>query len=149
MAESSIWWVAAGIAVALELATATFYLLMIAFGMAVGAIAAHLGAGTSLQMVLAAAAGGASVLVLHYSRKSLIKPIRAEANRDVNMDIGGLVQVDAWAADGTAQVQYRGAAWTVVPQNAALANAGVANSRVLGQHRIVEVSGNHLLVEKV
>ena len=140
MAESSIWWAAAGLAVALELATGTFYLLMIAFGLAVGAVAAHLGAGLSLQMVVAAVAGGALVLVLHYSRKSLVKPARAEANRDVNMDIGGTVQIDAWGADGTAQVQYRGAAWTVAAQD------GI--SRVLGQHRIVEVRGNRLMVEK-
>ena len=140
MAESSIWWAAAGLAVALELATGTFYLLMIAFGLAVGAVAAHLGAGLSLQMVVAAVAGGALVLVLHYSRKSLVKPARAEANRDVNMDIGGTVQIDAWGADGTAQVQYRGAAWSVAAQD------GI--SRVLGQHRIVEVRGNRLMVEK-
>lgn len=140
MAESSIWWVATGLAVALELATGTFYLLMIAFGLGLGAVAAHLGASPSLQMVLAAMAGGASVLVLHYSRKSLVKPVRAEANRDVNMDIGGTVQVEAWSADGTAQVQYRGAAWTVEPQD--------DGSRALGQHRIVEVRGNRLLVEK-
>ena len=37
------WWVAAGIAIAAELGTGTFYLLMIAFGLAAAAIAAHLG----------------------------------------------------------------------------------------------------------
>jgi hypothetical protein len=34
------WWVAAGIAIAAELGTGTFYLLMIAVGLAAGALAA-------------------------------------------------------------------------------------------------------------
>jgi membrane protein implicated in regulation of membrane protease activity len=38
---TTVWWVLAGLAVALELATGTFYLLMLALGMAAGAIAAH------------------------------------------------------------------------------------------------------------
>ena len=45
LSSASLWWVAAGIAVAVELATGTFYLLMIALGLAAAAIAAHLGAG--------------------------------------------------------------------------------------------------------
>ena len=40
---ATFWWVLAGAAVAVELATGTFYLLMIALGLAAGAIAAHLG----------------------------------------------------------------------------------------------------------
>ena len=40
---STFWWVAAGIAVAAELATGTFYLLMMALGLAAAAIGAHLG----------------------------------------------------------------------------------------------------------
>ena len=39
---ATLWWVAAGIVVAAELATGTFYLLMIALGLAAGAVAGHL-----------------------------------------------------------------------------------------------------------
>ena len=46
MAESTIWWLCAGAAVAVELLTGTFYLLMLATGLAAAAVAAHLGAGS-------------------------------------------------------------------------------------------------------
>ena len=39
---STFWWVAAGVAVAAELATGTFYLLMFALGLAAAALAATL-----------------------------------------------------------------------------------------------------------
>ncbi|MDH4106316.1 MAG: NfeD family protein, partial [Gammaproteobacteria bacterium] len=58
MTPATIWWVLAGVAVAVELATGTFYLLMLALGMAAGAIASHLGFGVPLQIVAAAAVGG-------------------------------------------------------------------------------------------
>ena len=46
--SANIWWVAAGLMVAAELATGSFYLLMVAFGMVAGALAAHLGLAGSL-----------------------------------------------------------------------------------------------------
>ena len=42
MADSTIWWLIAGVLVAAELMTGTFYLLMIAIGMASAALAASL-----------------------------------------------------------------------------------------------------------
>ena len=42
LSASTFWWVAAGVAVAVELATGTFYLLMIALGLAGAAVAAML-----------------------------------------------------------------------------------------------------------
>ena len=38
---STWWWIVAGVLVAAELATGTFYLLMVAIGCAAGALAAH------------------------------------------------------------------------------------------------------------
>ncbi|TNF61541.1 MAG: NfeD family protein, partial [Burkholderiales bacterium] len=43
MADSTLWWLMTGAAVVLELLTGTFYLLMLAIGLAAGAVAAHLG----------------------------------------------------------------------------------------------------------
>ena len=45
MADSTVWWLLAGAAVAVELMTGTFYLLMLAIGLAAAALAAHAGAG--------------------------------------------------------------------------------------------------------
>jgi membrane protein implicated in regulation of membrane protease activity len=84
----------------------------------------------------------ATTLLWHFSkarqRRTEIAP--AGSNADVNQDIGAQVQVDIWNADGTAQINYRGAQWTV------LAAQGAARSS--GQHRVKEVVGNRLVVEK-
>ena len=63
LSNASVWWVAAGVAVAAELGTGTFYLLMIALGLVAGAIAAHLGLGTTTQLLVAAVVGGGAVTV--------------------------------------------------------------------------------------
>jgi len=141
MAESTIWWLAAGVAVAVELVTGTFYLLMIAIGLAAGAVAAHMGAAIAPQLVVAAVVGGGAVLACYLVRGRRPAALPAQANRDVNLDIGESVQVDAWNADGTATVKYRGAAWTVVPA------PGTAQGT--GAHRVREVVGNRLVIEKI
>ena len=48
------WWIAAGMLVAIELLTGTFYLLMLALGCVAAALAAHAGGGTVLQIAVAA-----------------------------------------------------------------------------------------------
>ncbi len=140
MAESTIWWVLAGVAVAVELVTGTFYLLMLAIGLAAGAIAAHLGFGMVMQMLVAAAVSAGTVGGWHVLRSRRPADLPATANRDVNLDIGETVQVDSWKADGTATVRYRGASWTVVASDGA---------HLPGAHRVREVSGNRLIVEKI
>ncbi|WP_457282752.1 NfeD family protein [Polaromonas sp. P5_D5] len=140
MSESTIWWLLAGAAVAVELATGTFYLLMVALGIAAAAIAAHLGASTSMQLIAAAVVGSATVSICHLVRSRGPRELPASTNPDVNMDVGETVQVDAWQADGTAQVRYRGAQWAVVQAEGGTPSAGT--------HRIREVIGSKLIVEK-
>jgi len=110
ISPSTVWWIACGALVAVELATGTFYLLMLAIGCAAGAIAAHLGFGDTAQVLCAALVGGGAVAVWHRTRGSRHVP-PAAANPDVNLDIGQTVQVEAWSPDGSAHVNYRGAAW--------------------------------------
>jgi membrane protein implicated in regulation of membrane protease activity len=141
MADSTFWWSAAGIAVAVELATGTFYLLMLAIGLAAGALAAHAGASVPAQLAVAAVVGGGAVTALRLRRRGQPKPAAAQANPDVNPDIGETVQVEAWQPDGTAVVRYRGANWTVV------AAPGTHHTR--GAFRVREVVGNRLVVEKI
>ena len=111
MNHANVWWIAAGALVAVELATGTIYLLMLALGAVAAALAAHLGAGVETQMVAAAVVGGAAVLVWHRIRDKTAAKLPARENPDVNMDIGQPVQVDAWAPDGSTTIKYRGAAW--------------------------------------
>ena len=140
MAASTIWWIVSGITVAGELVLGTFYLLMLAFGMASAAVAAHLGASTNVQMVVAATVGGLSVVGWYLRKKNHRNEPAAQANPNVNMDIGELVLVNAWNPDGTTQVHYRGAQWTVFHR------PGVTPST--GAHRVAEVVGSRLLVDK-
>ena len=141
MADSTYWWSAAGIAVAVELATGTFYLLMLAIGLAAGAIAAHSGAGMPAQFAVAAVVGGGAVTGLYLQRRGQPPAQAARANPDVNPDIGETVQVDSWQPDGTAVVHYRGANWTVM--------AAPGSQHESGAHRVREVVGNKLVVEKI
>ncbi len=139
MSEASLWWVLAAALVGLELATGTFYLLMLALGMAGGAIAAHAGAGLSLQLVVAGLLGSAAVALWHLKRMQQPKAPEATMDKNVNMDIGETVHVSQWEAEGKAQVNYRGALW-----RAELA-AGCAAAP--GTHTIVQVRGHHLIVK--
>jgi membrane protein implicated in regulation of membrane protease activity len=141
MSESTIWWLLAGGAVALELVTGTFYLLMLAVGMIAAALAAHLGASLIMQIVVAALIGGGAVVVWHWKRSKAPKPAAANTNRDVQMDIGETVHVEQWNDDATASVKYRGAQWTVE-----LADRHGAPQP--GLFKVRRLNGNRLVVDK-
>lgn len=141
MSSATLWWVMFGITVGLELATGTFVLLMLASGMAVAALLAHWGASFSMQMLAAGVVDAVAVLGWYVIRKSHPQPPSAQANRDVNMDIGEIVQVDGWQPNKTTTVKYRGSQWIV---------ASVPGQALeTGEHRIVEIVGNRLIVEKI
>lgn len=142
MANSTIWWLLAGAAVALELVTGTFYLLMLAVGMMAGALAAHLGAPVMAQIVVAAVVGGGAVVLWHWKRSKDPKPAGANANRDVQMDIGETVHVVQWNDDATASVKYRGAQWTAVL-------AGHHAAPEPGLFKVKALDGNRLVVSKL
>jgi membrane protein implicated in regulation of membrane protease activity len=140
MADSTLWWLLAGGAVAVELLTGTFYLLMLAVGLAAGALAAHAGAGMSTQLIAAALVGGGAIAAWHFIR------LRGTAagpreNTNLNLDAGEAVHVDAWTADHTATVRYRGTVWTAIPAGGVPAGTGA--------HRVREVVGSRLVVEKI
>jgi membrane protein implicated in regulation of membrane protease activity len=141
MTESTLWWLLTGGAVALELATGTFYLLMLAVGLAAGALAAHAGAGTPAQLVTAALVGTAAVLALTWQRRRRAGEVSARGQRSVNLDIGETVQIDSWNVDGTAAVRYRGAAWTAIHRPGVTPKAG--------PHRVAELVGSRLLVDPI
>ena len=141
MTESTVWWLLAGAAVAAELMTGTFYLLMLAVGLVAAAIAAHLGATAAVQLVVAALVGGGSVVAWRGYKQKMPSALPASANHDVNLDVGETVHVDAWGPDGTGEVKYRGAVWQVT-----LVAGGVP---LPGAYVIVEVVGSRLVVRKL
>jgi len=140
MEDSTLWWLATGALVAAELVTGTFYLLMLAAGLAAAALVAHTGAAAPWQWVAAALVGGGSTLLWRAFKRAQPSVAPARANRDVNMDIGEMVQVAAFKADGTCSVHYRGAHW-----EASLAAGEVAGA---GAYRIAEVVGSRLILKK-
>jgi membrane protein implicated in regulation of membrane protease activity len=135
---STWWWIGAGVLVAAELASGTFYLLMVALGMAGAALAAHAGTSSAWQIVVAALLGGGATVAWHFQRARAPRSAPFQSNRDVNLDIGEQVRVDAWSADGTARVHYRGAAWT--------ARYGGNATPLPGEYTIAAIEGSRLVV---
>ncbi len=138
LSSSTLWWLLAGALVAAEMATGTFYLLMLALGSAAGAVAAHLGLGATAQVAIGALVGMGATALWHLKRARHPRSAPAESNRDVNLDIGQTVVVRAWSDDGSARVSYRGADWT-----AAFEGEGPPAP---GPHAIVAVRGNQLVL---
>ncbi len=140
MQASTIWWVLTGVVIATELATGTIYLLMISVGLAAGAIAAHLGLDLPVQISCAAVVGMVSIFLGRRIRRRRAPQLPAQANPDVNLDIGETITIEQWVSDGTARVPYRGSQWNVALRPGSLPSPGV--------HRIIEIQGNRLIVDK-
>jgi len=134
------WWIVAGVLVAAELATGTFYLLMLAVGAAAAALAAHGGMAFSGQLVVASIIGGGAVAAWHLKRSRQPAAPPATENRDVNLDIGERVTVARWNTDGSATVAYRGATWQ--------ARWHGQGAPAPGEHVIRAVEGNRLLLDR-
>lgn len=142
MADWMIWFVAACVLVIAEMATGTFYLLMIAIGTAVGGIAALAGVNGTWQCVIAAIVAAIATAALHRSRFGRSVNIDASRDPNVNLDIGQTVEVREWLhttnSAGNARVMYRGALWDIE-----LAPGGEA---IAGSFVIQEVRGSCLIV---
>jgi membrane protein implicated in regulation of membrane protease activity len=141
MNPGTLWWLVAGLLVLAELLTGTFYLLMLAVGMAAAALASHLGYGLTAQLLTAAVVGGGAVVIWHLRRPRRIDALPAGANPDVVLDVGQRVHVTHWQHDGTARVQYRGASWT-----ARLATPPADGAPVPGDHVIRAIDGSLLML---
>lgn len=139
MSDATFWWLMAGAAVALELVSGTFYLLMLALGLAAGALAAHAGAGLALQLGCAALVGGGAVLAWSRLASQRQDGADSSANPDLNLDVGQPVQVERWRADGSAQIRHRGADWSAELEHPVASPAP-------GCYRIVAVRGSRLIL---
>jgi membrane protein implicated in regulation of membrane protease activity len=138
---SNFWWIVAGVLVAIELATGTFYLLMLALGAVAAAVAQMMDLPVSNQVVVAALVGGGATALWHLRRARHPQSAPAASNPDVLLDIGQVVMVQEWRADGTTRVAYRGSDWDAQLKPNSPAQAG--------SHRIVAVHGHRLELEPV
>lgn len=137
MSDWSFWLWAAGVTVVLELLTGTFYLLMIAIGLAAGALAAVAGGGLPAQTLVAAVVGVLATGLLWRSKAGRPQTVDTHIDPNVNMDIGQTVTVPGWQ-NGTARVMYRGALWDV--------ELAAGSASVAGVYTIREVRGSRLIV---
>lgn len=133
-----IWFGLAVLALIGEVATGTFYLLLIATGLAAGGLAAFWQAGLEWQLVACGAVALIGLLALRRTGVLKKREINAARNADVNMDIGQFVHVDDWRNMNTARVLYRGASWQV--------ELAPGCEPVAGEYVITEVRGSHLIV---
>ena len=138
MSLTTLWWVLTGIAVAIELMTGTFYLLLVAAGMASGALASLAGLGLSSQILVSALVGGGSVVLWHLWRRRSAPSQPASQDPGVNLDVGAVVHVAQWDAEGLASVRHRGATW--------VAQLEPGHVAATGAHRITAVVGSRLVV---
>ncbi|WP_310735069.1 NfeD family protein [Azohydromonas aeria] len=137
--DATLWWLATAALVLAELASGTFYLLMLALGTMAGALAAHAGLGFTAQLVVAALLGSAATVALWHQRRR--RGTALSRDRNLHLDVGERVRVEHWDADGQALVRYRGASW-----QARHVGPGVPTP---GEHLIRAVEGNRLLLERI
>jgi membrane protein implicated in regulation of membrane protease activity len=140
MNESTIWWLLAGGLVAAELATGTFYLLMLAIGASAAALTAHMQATLTMQIVVGSALGGLAVVLWRLYQNQLAKS-HPQEHASQHLDIGEKVQVAAWNDQGVAQVQHRGAAWRAI--------CGEGQTQEIGTYQIADIQGNTLVLSRL
>ena len=144
MADWIVWFVMAGVMVISEIFTGTFYLLMIAVGLAAGGLAALAGADNPAQLSIAAVVGMSATYALRRSKLGKRHPMDTARDPNVNLDIGQVLPIEQWSSKGgadVARVNYRGALW-----DAELAHGATAQS---GMFMIREIRGSRLIVSNV
>lgn len=137
------WLIATGAVVVLELFSGTFYLLMIALGLASGAVVAWLGANVAIQLVCAAVVGAGATVALRRSRFGVRVSVPAERDPNINLDIGQTLTIKNWRHSGgqsyVARAMHRGAQWDIECLRSEPPESGL--------YRIIALRGSALVVE--
>lgn len=129
------WFVLALILLGLEMASGTFYLLVVAIAAGAAGFASLLGVSLPWQLVLCAVMVVAGTIVLRRWRGT---PAKDSVN--ASFDLGQAVKVVQWHDDGSARVMYRGAEWdaetesTDTPRDATLYIGAVQGTRLVLTH---------------
>lgn len=106
MTDYWLWWILAAVLVGAELVTGTFYLLAVGIAFVAGGIVAFMGVSMPMQLLIAGILAVIGAMLAHHWRRR-----RGEPTPQAGLDIGKTVHVEAWRADGTARVVYRGTHW--------------------------------------
>ena len=136
--DNDVAWLIAGfVLIIAELASGTFYLLVLGLAAFAGAAVAYAGLSFGAQALAAAAVAVVGVVVAQRYRKTAI-PQQMEG-----LDVGQRVAFEAWVnrSAGQARVKYRDALWDAVVSGEAAGEPG----EILV---ITSVDGNTLKVSK-
>ena len=106
MAIYVYWFVLALVLLGVEMATGTYYLLVLSIALAVGGVVALLGLGLPAQLVFAAMTGITGIIILRRWKGGSTSDTSSQS-----LDMGQPVKVLTWRDDGVARVLYRGAEW--------------------------------------
>ena len=135
MADYTIWFLLALAILTAEMATGTFYLLVLAIALAAGGLAALTGLELPTQITISAVIGIIGTLILRR-----IKPSQTPSASNQNLDIGQPVRVVHKHENGLLRVAYRGAEWDAqllaadTPTNATLFIQSVQGSKLVLSH---------------
>lgn len=130
------WFLLALGLVVLELATGTFYMLVLSLALGVGGFAALFGLSSSMQFTLSAMVGVIGTLVLRRARRG-----KMAAASDQSLDIGQPVHSVNWREDGSGRALYRGTEWDAelesidMPREGALYIKALRGSTLILTHR--------------
>ena len=135
MADYTIWFLLALAILTAEMATGTFYLLVLAIALAAGGLAALTGLELPTQITISAVIGIIGTLILRR-----IKPSQTPSASNQNLDIGQPVRVVHKHENGLLRVAYRGAEWDAqllaadTPTNATLFIHSIQGSKLILSH---------------
>lgn len=137
-----LWWGLAVVVAIGELASGSFYLLVLAAAAIAGGLVALVGAGFTAQMLTAAVVAFAGWWLLRRWRTGRAGAVEGQApGSAASFDVGQTVEVVQWQSGGRTRVRHRGADW-----DARLAPGAAADPRP-GTYRILAVDGNCLVIE--
>lgn len=131
------WFGLAALFLLLEMATGTFYLLLVALGLAASGTAAYAGSSLSWQIISGSVVSLIGLVALHRYRQSK-GHVPTQSDPDVVQDVGQSVIVDAWDENGLGRVVYRGAHWS--------ARLDADQPAGPGEHHIQAVQGLTLIL---
>ena len=114
------WFLLALVLLIFEMATNTFYLLMIAGALAIGGGTALLSSNQTLPFVLSGIAGIAGTVTLRMKRRGSPK-----STMEQSLDVGQPVHDIVWKEDGSGRAVYRGTEWDAEAESANTPHEGV------------------------
>lgn len=132
MASYVYWFLLALALLAMEMATGTFYLLVLSIAVAVGGMAALLNASMPWQLVLSALAVIAGTIIVRRW-----KTTQAVDTGSADLDAGQPVQILKWHENGSARVFYRGAEWDAEPESADMPRDGAFCIKAIRGSRLI------------